>query len=83
MYLSFSVLRWSVHDENGWVDAAMGKGRCSAGFDYAAPFTTGVLLGVVGNRFPGQTLQWDGDNMRFTNTEEANKLVSRTYRTEY
>jgi len=66
-----------------WVDAAMGKGSCSTSFDYAAPFTTGVLLGVVGNRFPGQTLQWDGGHMRFTNHDEANKLVSRTCRTEY
>jgi predicted dehydrogenase len=73
----------AVDHYHQWVDAAMGKGTCSAGFDYAAPFTTGVLLGVVGNRFPGQTLKWDGDNMRFTNNEDANKLVSRSYRTDY
>jgi predicted dehydrogenase len=66
-----------------WVDAGMGNGTCSADFEYAAPLTTGVLLGVVGNRFPGQTLQWDGDAMRFTNNEDANKLVSRSYRTDY
>jgi predicted dehydrogenase len=66
-----------------WVDAGMGNGTCSADFEYAAPLTTGVLLGVVGNRFPGQTLQWDGDAMRFTNNEDANKLVSRSYRKDY
>jgi len=73
----------SVNHYHQWVDAAMGKGATSAGFDYAAPFTVGVLLGVVGNRFPGQTLKWDGDNMRFTNNDDATKLVSRSYRTEY
>jgi predicted dehydrogenase len=66
-----------------WVDAGMGNGTCSADFEYAAPLTTGVLLGVVGNRFPGQTLQWDGDAMRFSNNEAANKLVSRSYRKDY
>jgi len=66
-----------------WVDAGMGNGTCSADFEYAAPLTTGVLLGVVGNRFPGQTLQWDGDAMRFTNNEDANELLSRSYRTDY
>ncbi|NIP98067.1 MAG: gfo/Idh/MocA family oxidoreductase, partial [Akkermansiaceae bacterium] len=61
-------------------DACMGKGKCSAGFEYATLLTGGILLGVVGNRFPGQTLLWDAEHMRFTNNEEANKLVSRTYR---
>jgi len=66
-----------------WVDAGMGNGTCSADFEYSARLTTGVLLGVVGNRFPGQTLQWEGEAMRFSNNEDANKLVSRSYRKDY
>ena len=66
-----------------WVDASMGKGTCGAGFDYAGPLTVGVLLGVVGNRFPGQKLEWDGANMRFKNNDAANRLVSRKQRTDY
>jgi hypothetical protein len=61
----------------------MGQGTCSAGFDYASKLTAGVLLGSLGNRFPGKKLLWDGDAMRFTNNEDANKLVTRDYRTEY
>ncbi len=66
-----------------WVDAGMGNGSCSADFEYSGSLTTSVLLGVVGNRFPGQTLQWEGDAMRFSNNEAANKLVSRSYRQNY
>jgi predicted dehydrogenase len=66
-----------------WVNAAMGKGSCSANFDYAAPLTVVNLLGVVGNRFPGETLQWDDEKMSFKNHPEANQLVSRAYRTDY
>ncbi|MDE0839270.1 MAG: gfo/Idh/MocA family oxidoreductase, partial [Kiritimatiellae bacterium] len=73
----------NVNHYHEWVDAAMGQGRCSAGFDYASKLTAGVLLGSLGNRFPGKNLLWDGDAMRFTNNEDANKLVSRSYRTEY
>lgn len=72
-----------VNHYHQWVDAGMGNGTCSAAFEYAGPLTSTVLLGVVGNRFPGQTLQWDGANMRFTNNEAANQLVSRTHRTSY
>ena len=30
-----------------------------------------------------QTVKWDGENMRFTNNDDANKLVSRSYRAGY
>ena len=72
-----------VNHYHQWVDAGMDNGTCSAPFEYAGPLTSTVLLGVVGNRFPEQTLQWDGDAMRFTNNEAANQLVSRTHRTGY
>ena len=66
-----------------WVDAAMGNGVCSANFDYAAPLTVVNLLGVMGTRFPGETLQWDHEMKCFKNHPEATKLVSRAYRTNY
>ena len=66
-----------------WVDAAMGNGVCSANFDYAAPLTVVNLLGVIGTRFPGETLQWDNEMKCFKNHPEATKLVSRAYRTNY
>ena len=72
-----------INHYHQWVDAGMGNGSCGADFEYSALLTSTVLLGVVGNRFPEQNLQWDGANMRFTNNEQANQLISRTYRTGY
>ncbi|MBM4092690.1 MAG: Gfo/Idh/MocA family oxidoreductase, partial [Planctomycetes bacterium] len=63
-----------------WVDACFGEGQTSAGFQYAGPLTEALLLGVVANRFPGQTLAWDAENLAVTNVAEANALLRRTYR---
>jgi len=71
--------------ENGnhyhqWVDACMGNGKTSAGFEYAGLLTEALVLGVVANRFPDQKLMWDADNLKVTNIEAANKLIRRDYR---
>ena len=59
-----------------WIDACLaGKPSTHADFTYAAALTETVLLGVVGNRFPGEKLQWDCKKMKFTNMPEADKLV--------
>jgi len=59
-----------------WIDASLaGKPSTHADFTYAAALTETVLLGVVGNRFPGQKLEWDSKNMKCPNIPEANKLV--------
>jgi len=63
-----------------FIDAALGKGRASANFDYAGPMTEAVLLGSVASRFPATTLEWDAAALRFTNVGDANQFVRRTYR---
>ncbi len=63
-----------------WVDACRGTGSTSADFTYSGPLTEALLLGVVANRFPGQQLGWDADNMRFTNLDDANQLLRRINR---
>ncbi len=62
-----------------FVDACLGKSKCSAPFSYAAKLTEVILLGVIAARFPNQTLNWDGKNARFKE-EEANKYLSGEYR---
>ncbi|MBK1877424.1 Gfo/Idh/MocA family protein [Pelagicoccus mobilis] len=49
-------------------------------FNYAGPFTETVQLGNVCLRFPRERLAWDGPNLRFTNNERANELISKEYR---
>jgi hypothetical protein len=63
-----------------WVDACMGKGKTSSPFSYAGPLTEALLLGVVANRFPGQKLQWDADNLTVHNVKEADALLKRVPR---
>lgn len=66
-----------------WVDACMGKGHTSASFAYAGPLTEALLLGVVANRFPGKQLDWDAENLRVTNIDDANALIRREYRDDF
>lgn len=63
-----------------WVDACLGESDTSASFSYAGPLTEALLLGVVANRFPGKTLQWDAENLKIANLEAANDLLRREYR---
>ncbi len=63
-----------------WVDACRGEGETSASFSYGGPLTEALLLGVVANRFPGEKLMWDAENLQVTNLTAANKLLKRHYR---
>lgn len=73
-----------------WVNACLagyGKTELSSSFDYAGPFTEAILLGVLAMRsyylkeaesYPGRRkLVWDAVNMKVTNVDIANSLVSR------
>ncbi|MCG8307277.1 MAG: Gfo/Idh/MocA family oxidoreductase [Cytophagales bacterium] len=62
-----------------FIDACMGKDKCSAPFSYAARLTEAILLGVAANRFPDQTLHWDNASSSFAEPE-ANKLLGGEYR---
>lgn len=63
-----------------FVDAALGKGEATARFSYSGPLTETVLMGCIANRFPEEKLLWDTSKVRFTNNDEANKYLQRTYR---
>lgn len=63
-----------------FVDAVRGKRKTSAHFDYAGPLTESVLLGSVATYFPKTTLDWDATQLKFTNLNDANRHVRRTYR---
>jgi predicted dehydrogenase len=61
-----------------WVHAAESKDReaTKSNFEYAAPFTQGILLGCIALRFPGQELHWDNEKKQFSNFSEANQWLS-------
>ncbi|MBN2307492.1 MAG: Gfo/Idh/MocA family oxidoreductase [Candidatus Hydrogenedentes bacterium] len=63
-----------------FVEAALGNCVAGANFDFAGPLTETVLLANVANRFPGETLGWDSEKLRFTSCLKANKYIRRKYR---
>jgi hypothetical protein len=74
--------RPDAQEHNHWlqfVDACLGTGRTSAGFDYAGPLTEAVLLGSVACRFPQTTLRWNGPKLTFDDST-ANQYLRRHYR---
>ena len=65
----------------------------TSSFDYSGPMTETVLMGNIAirsymekksglsNSYPGRKkLLWDGDAMKITNYDDANKFVTRDYR---
>jgi ATP/maltotriose-dependent transcriptional regulator MalT len=52
---------------------------CST-FEYGGALTEMVLLGVLAIRMKDQRLEWDSQNLRFTNNESANELLRIQYR---
>lgn len=48
--------------------------------DFAGPLTEAILLGCIATHFPHETLNWNADKLRFSNSSEANQLIRRKYR---
>ena len=70
----------AVDHYHQFVDAVLGKGRTSTGFDYSGPLTEAVLLGPVATRFPHTTLAWHAAKMKFRNSADATHVIRRRYR---
>ncbi len=62
-----------------WINACKGGKPALANFDYAALLTETVLLGNVSLRV-GKEIQYDGGEMKVTNTENAAPFLKREYR---
>jgi predicted dehydrogenase len=52
----------------------------SSSFAIAGLLTEAMLLGNIAVRFGGQKLEWNAAALKFTNSEEATRLVSKEYR---
>jgi predicted dehydrogenase len=62
-----------------WVEAIRGGEPAGCDFNQASLLTEVVLLGNIALR-TGKALDWNAENMRFTNNDAANKYVKETYR---
>jgi hypothetical protein len=79
-------LERSVGHYQEWIDACKGGKPAGSNFNWAGPLTEAVLLGNICLRqqlreeLTFKKLLWDGEAMRFTNSDEANKFLKREYR---
>ncbi len=64
-----------------WINTCKGGKQGRANFEFAAPVTEALNLGIIAMR-TGKKLTWDHENMR-TNLEQANKLLKPSYRQGY
>ena len=62
------------HHED-WLAAIRSGKPAGSNFDYGGPLTELACLGIIATRMLGQKLEWDGPNMRFTNSRKANQWV--------
>ncbi len=67
------------HEQN-WIRACKGGPPACSNFDYSGPFTEAVVMGNLAIRRLGKKLLWDGENMKVTNDDEANRYVNEPYR---
>jgi predicted dehydrogenase len=81
-------LKRIAHQEHemNWVEAIKGVAEISSPFEYAAPLTEVMLLGIVALR-AGTKIHYDGANMKITNSVatseqplEGEQLLRRQYR---
>ena len=64
-----------------WMDAVNGDiPSCQSNFALAGRFTEVVLLGVLAQRIPDTTLQWDADSLSIKGKPELSQYIRRPYR---
>jgi len=64
-----------------WANACKEAREATCPFSYAAPLTEVMLLGLVALRTgQGVKIEYDAAAMRVTNSEEANRFLTREYR---
>jgi predicted dehydrogenase len=66
-----------------WLRACRGGPAALTSFELQSPVTEAFLLGCLAQRVPAERLEWDTANLRFTNSERANRYVDPPYRSEY
>jgi predicted dehydrogenase len=76
----------SIGHYKEWIEACKGGAPGGSNFDWAGPLTEAVLLGNVALRpelreeLTTNKLLWDSANLRFTNSETANRFLKGEYR---
>jgi predicted dehydrogenase len=64
------------HHQNDWLDAIRENRPAGSSFEYGGALSEIGLLGMIAIRRAGVRLEWDDQNMKFTNDEEANLFLN-------
>jgi predicted dehydrogenase len=62
--------------QQDWLQAIRNGTKAGSDFSYGGPLTEIAMLGVVAIKLAGTKLEWDAENMRFTNCPEANQYIN-------
>jgi predicted dehydrogenase len=79
----------SIGHFNEWIEACKGGPAAGSNFEWAGHLSEVVLLGNVALRpemreeLTTKKLLWDGPNLRFTNSDTANRFIKREYRANW
>jgi hypothetical protein len=75
---------WSTNaHEQDWIRACKespdNRTESTSNFEFSGPFNEMIVMGVLATRLSGlqglqRELQWDGDNMKFTNISDTDKI---------
>jgi len=63
-----------------WIEAIKTGIPSSADFSYGGPLTETVLLGVVASLYRNISLEWDNENMKFSNFSDPDNLIKPNFR---
>ncbi len=74
-----TIPRVEYSHEQDWVRACKSGRPAGADFEYSGLLTEICLLGNVAKRVDAK-IEWDGDNMKVTNLQDANKYIRTPYR---
>ena len=69
----------SLGHHQEWIHAIKTGDATTCNFGYSDALTEAVLLGVVAYR-SGESLEWDADNVKVTNSAKAQALIHKEYR---
>ena len=75
-----TIPRAKEHHQD-WLDAIRKGAKAGSDFSYGGPLTELAMLGVIAIKLAGTKLEWDSENVRFTNCPEANQHLDPPYRT--
>ncbi len=69
----------SIGHHEEWLEAIRTNKPTTCNFEYSGALTEAVLLGVVAYK-SGESLEWDSNQFKVTNSESANNLLHKEYR---